>query len=124
MTRQGITIGIKFAIVYIVVFALLGYPAVLSLLLGILAGAAGGVVGAWWMAKEEAGKVAEGELLSPFALARRRLSDWRQTRRYKIRQKRARTVRRSRKRRPQADGVAATDTTTATPPSADANADQ
>jgi hypothetical protein len=124
MTRQGIIIGIKFAIVFVIAFALLGYPAVLSVLLGLIAGGAGGVVGAWWTAKEDAGsEVTEDELLSPLARARRQLRDWRQNRQYKIRQKRARTVRRSRRRRSPSD-VAATDTTTATPPSADVEINQ
>lgn len=97
MTRNGINIGLRLTILFILAFALLGYPPELALVYGAVGGVAGGVVGAWWLAKDTAGQLSEGDALSPFTKAQQRLLAWRERRRQTIKQ-RSRPARRQRRR--------------------------
>jgi hypothetical protein len=83
MQRTITNTGIRFAIVFIIGFALLGYPPLLTLLLGAIAGGAGGVFGAWWQAKDTDGELGDSDRLTPLARARQQLAKWRRERRQK-----------------------------------------
>ena len=81
MTRTAVSTGIKFAIVFILGFWILGYNPVLTLLLGAIGGAAGGLAGAWWQTKDTQLPPPDSDYLSPLARAQKRLSQWRRERR-------------------------------------------
>ncbi len=52
MAGEGFTAGLKFWLVFLLAFFLLGYSALLSIALGALGGIAGGFVISWWQTIE------------------------------------------------------------------------
>ncbi|TVQ21204.1 MAG: hypothetical protein EA367_06590 [Leptolyngbya sp. DLM2.Bin15] len=88
MTRIAVNTGIKFAIVFILGFGVLGYDPILTLLLGAIGGAAGGLTGAWWQTKDTQLPPPDSDHLSPLARAQKRLSQWRKERRRSNKQSR------------------------------------
>ncbi len=49
---EGVAAGLKLWLLFLVGFLLLEYPVLLSILLGAMAGLAGGLVVAWWRTEE------------------------------------------------------------------------
>ncbi|HEY9617096.1 MAG TPA: hypothetical protein V6C64_09655 [Microcoleaceae cyanobacterium] len=52
-SSAGTSTGFKLWLFFMISFALLKYPPLLSVFLGAVAGVAGGVIAAWWNAKED-----------------------------------------------------------------------
>jgi hypothetical protein len=53
-SSDGIDAGLKYWLFFLLGFSFLGYPAVISILLGGIAAVGGGWIVAWWNSKEEA----------------------------------------------------------------------
>jgi hypothetical protein len=49
---KGFAAGIQIWLVFLLAFYLLGYPAPLSIVLGAIAGIAGGIIIAWWTSQD------------------------------------------------------------------------
>lgn len=52
-SSEGIDAGLRYWLVFLIGFSLIGYQAPMSILLGAIAGVGGGWMTAWWESKEE-----------------------------------------------------------------------
>lgn len=77
MASDGFAAGLKYWLVFLLGFYLLGYSAIASIGLGALAGFAGGLVVAYWRSKERPPAPVVEQMLSEEDVKR----SWRRTRR-------------------------------------------
>jgi hypothetical protein len=79
MVNEGFEAGLRYWLVFLLGFFLLGYSAQYSIFLGGLAGLAGGILAAYWKQKELPPPPSDGDedAPTPFRGVTRRLQQWR-----------------------------------------------